>query len=145
VNNHVIYKLSLNESGVTHIVLDGNDPGIEERGVKTIALDRRNRKIYFFGRNLEFSDKPYYLAYVDYNGSDKIIKIDLSESNEIYSMDIYGETLYFANYMSKGYNRTSCPDSIMSIPTNISHPPRLETLFVPAHCLNVSITCIVIN
>lgn len=139
MNNHVVYKSDLDGGNLEVFPIESNNPGEEERGVRTIALDRANKQLYFSGEELKEKANSHYLARVDYGGFEEVQEFDMSGLNDIFSMDIFGDTLYFAHYKNEGYAKLNrCQDEIMSVSTNFSDKAGPHIIFEPKLCSDVS-------
>ncbi|XP_054289945.1 low-density lipoprotein receptor-related protein 2-like [Macrosteles quadrilineatus] len=124
VSNHAVYKIVSNNGDIKQVEVDGNEAGVRERGVRTIALDRTNECIYISGEDLEEAVNTHYLARVSYDGSD-IKEFPMKGMGDIFSMDVFDGTLYLADYES------GVGEHLLSVSTTISDKLSTTKLFVP--------------
>ncbi|XP_054289948.1 pro-epidermal growth factor-like [Macrosteles quadrilineatus] len=128
VSNYAIYTSDLSGENVTMVLLEGNYPGEVGRGVRCVALDRANRKLYFSGRNFEEADTMFYLARANYDGSE-VEDFNTTGVGDVYSMEVLGDTLYFAQHTEE-----VCHDEVLSVKTTSRERFTPRKIFVPSLC-----------
>ncbi|XP_054269917.1 uncharacterized protein LOC128991164 [Macrosteles quadrilineatus] len=132
VSNYAVYQIESKNGDITQVEVDGNEAGVRERGVRTIALDRINEYIYIAGEENESigeeTENTHYLAKVAYDGSD-IKEFPMKGMGDIFSMDVFNGTLYLAEYKSEGVVHST--EHLLSVSTTISEKLSTTKLFVP--------------
>ncbi|XP_054265198.1 uncharacterized protein LOC128988041 isoform X2 [Macrosteles quadrilineatus] len=123
VSNYAVYKIESN-GDIKQIEIDGNHPGERERGVRTIALDRTRKYIYISGEEIKVADNTHYLARVRYDGS-HIKEFPMKGMSDIFSMDVFDDTLYCAEF------KPEVEERLLSVSTTISDKLSPTKLFVP--------------
>jgi len=119
VSNYSMYRADLDGANLTRLQLRGEDV----RGVKCFALDLSKGRIYYSGKEGDPETGTPYIASCDYEGEHCHDHNLAYKWNDIFSMDVFRDTMYFAHYSRK------VPDTLYSVDLNAERltPKRLQS------------------
>ncbi|XP_054289919.1 low-density lipoprotein receptor-related protein 4-like [Macrosteles quadrilineatus] len=105
VSNHSVFRADLDGANLTRLQL----PAEDTRGVKCLALDLRQRRVYYSGKEGNPLSGIPYIASCNYEGGEGRDHPLAYKWNDIFALDVFRDTLYFASY------RPKLPDKLYSV------------------------------